>query len=81
MTPNEYAEQISSTVSGSRQSVGYLTNLYVQETYGQIKPGQADLLRARQAWLHLRGLFLRHFVSRLFFWRSDPETEFDDDDW
>ena len=81
MTPNEYAERISSTVSGSRQPVTYLTDLYVQETYGKIAPSQTDVLRARQAWLRLRGLFLRHFVSRLLFWRQQEHREFDDDDW
>ncbi len=81
MTPHEYAEEIAGRVSGSRQPVGYLTNLYVQETYGNVRPSQSDLLRARQAWMRLRGLFLRHFVSRLFFWRSRDETEFDQDDW
>ena len=81
MTPHEYAEEISSTVSGSRQPVNFLTDLYVQETYGKVEPTQTDLLRARQAWLRLRGLFLRHFVTRLFFWRSEEPTEFDDDDW
>lgn len=81
MTPNEYAEEISGKVSGSRQPVAYLTNLYVQETYGGIRPSQSDLLRARQAWMRLRSLFLRHFVSRLLFWRDHDEKEYDDDDW
>lgn len=81
MTPHEYAEHISGTVSGSRQPVTYLTDLFVQETYGKVNPTQAELLRARQAWLRLRSLFLRHFVSRLLFWRSNVETEYDDDEW
>ncbi|MEZ4522853.1 MAG: transglutaminase domain-containing protein [Thermomicrobiales bacterium] len=81
MTPNEYAEQISGRVSGSRQPVTYLTSLYVQETYGNSRPTQTELLRARQAWLRLRGLFLRHFVSRFLFWRSNDQREYDEDDW
>ena len=81
MTPYEYAEHISGRVSGSRQPVTYLTNLFVQETYGRVNPTQAELLRARQAWFRLRSLFLRHFVSRLLFWRSKVETEYDDDEW
>ncbi len=81
MTPNEFAEQIASTVSGSRLPVGYLTDLYVQETYGNSRPSQSELLRARQAWLRLRGVLLRHFFSRLLFWRSKEVTEYDDDEW
>jgi len=80
-TPNEYAEQIAGKISGSRQPVTYLTDLYVRETYGATAPSQSDLLRARQAWLRLRGQLLRHFFSRLLFWRKRDETEFDDDDW
>lgn len=81
MTPHEFAEEISGTVSGSRLPVTYLTDIYVQETYGDISATQAELLRARQAWLRLRSLLLRHFVSRLMFWRKNDEAEYDDDDW
>ena len=81
MTPYEYAEEIAGTVSGSRRPVTFLTDVYVQETYSTEKPTQAELLRARQAWLRLRGLFLRHFVSRLMFWRTHDESEYDDDEW
>lgn len=82
MTPNEYADQVAVTVAGSRQPVNYLTDLYVRESYSPHKSTQADVMRARQAWLRLRGLFLRHFVSRVMFWRQrHDDADYDDEDW
>jgi transglutaminase-like putative cysteine protease len=72
MTPHEYAQTVSKVIPGSRAPATYLADTYVKEM---------DLLRARQAWLRLRGLLLRHAVTRLRPWsrnRTEPE---DDEVW
>lgn len=82
MTPHEYADQVARNIPGSRQPVTYLTDLYVKETYSPRAATQAEVMRARQAWLRLRGVLLRHLVSRLMFWRKPvKEEEYEDEDW
>jgi hypothetical protein len=73
MTANEYAQAISESVPGSRQPVNYLADLYVRETYSPRKASQSDLLRARQAWLRLRGLLLKNVFLRLRPWHRHEE--------
>jgi len=80
MTPNEYAKVVATTVPGSRGPATYLADLYVRETYGSRPPAQVEMLRARQAWLKLRGLLLKHFFSRMRPWKS-PQPEALDSDW
>lgn len=80
MTPHEYATHLSKRISGSRQPVTYLTDLYVRENYSQHETTQSEVLRARQAWIRLRGILLRHGLARLFFWR-DHRREDDSDEW
>ena len=77
MTPNEYAQALARDVPGSRAPATYLTDLYVRETYGRQQPTQMDMLRARQAWLRLRGLLVKYFFVRLRPWsaRVPPETD------
>ena len=81
MTPNEYAQTVGDKVPGSRQPARYLSELYVQETFGNKPPAQAELLRARQAWLRLRGLLLKHFFVRLRPWGKHDTVADDDTDW
>lgn len=82
MTPHEYARSVGEVVPGSRSPANYLTDLYVQETYGNKPPAQTDLLRARQAWLKLRGLLLKHFVLRLRPWGKHESIATDEgEDW
>jgi hypothetical protein len=80
MTPNEYAQALAHDIPGSRGPAGYLTELYVQETYGRRAPTQMELVRARQAWQRLRALFLKYFFTRLRPWRPSPTAD-QDDDW
>lgn len=80
MTPHEYAQAVGREVPGSRAPASYLTDLYVKETYGGRTPSQTEMLRARQAWLRLRAVFLKHFVVRLRPWRTDRPAD-DDRDW
>lgn len=81
MTPHEYARAVGETVPGSRGPAMYLTDLYVQETFGNKAPAQADILRARQAWLRLRGVLFKHVVLRLRPWGRRDVRHDDDGDW
>jgi len=81
MTANEYANAISESVPGSRQPVSYLADLYVRETYSPRAASQSDLLRARQAWLRLRGLLLKNVVLRLRPWRRRADQQPDAEEW
>ncbi len=82
MTPHEYANSIGDTVPGSRAPATFLTDLYVQETYGNKEPAQTDILRARQAWLRLRGTLLKHVVLRMRPWGKHHGASTDDgEDW
>lgn len=81
MTPHEYAQSVGEVVPGSRTPAVFLTDLYVQETYGRRKLAQTDILRARQAWLRLRGTLLKHFFTRLRPWNRPSKTTSDDGDW
>jgi transglutaminase-like putative cysteine protease len=80
MTPNEYASMVATTVPGSRAPATFLADVYVRETYGNRPPAQTEMLRARQAWLKLRGLLLKHFFTRLRPWKSS-QTNDTDRDW
>ena len=81
MTPHEYARAVGKQVPGARAPATVLTDLYVRETYGGQPPSQMDLLRARQAWLRLRGLLVKYFFSRLKPWRSQPREDDDSGEW
>jgi transglutaminase-like putative cysteine protease len=81
MTPTEYAQELGRAIPGSRGPAVYLADLYVRETYGQRPPAQADMLRARQAWMRLRGLLFKHFFARLRPWHKTRATTADDDIW
>lgn len=82
MTPHEYARSVGDTVPGSRAPASFLTELYVQETYGNKPPAQSEILRARQAWLRLRGVLLKHFVLRFRPWgKKSPAVTDDGEDW
>lgn len=81
MTPHEYARRVGEHVPDSRVPATYLTDLYVQETYGNRAPAQAEILRARQAWFRLRGVLLKHFFSRLKPWSRHDNNERDEGDW
>jgi transglutaminase-like putative cysteine protease len=81
MTPHEYAQDIARTVPGSRGPVTYLADVYVRERYGNRPPAQMEMLRARQAWLRLRGLLVKHLILRLRPWRSGPVEDADEGDW
>jgi transglutaminase-like putative cysteine protease len=81
MTPHEYARSVGDVVPGSRAPATYLTDLYVQETYGNRPPAQAELMRARQAWLRLRGVLFKHLVMRLRPWGGKQSSTQDMDDW
>jgi transglutaminase-like putative cysteine protease len=80
MTANEYAQAIGDSVPGSRQPVRYLTDLYVSETYSPRTATQSELLRARQAWMRLRSLFLKNVFLRLRPW-GKHEDEQDTEEW
>ena len=80
MTPHEYARAMAREVPGSRAPATYLADLYVRETYGQRPIAQSEMLRARQAWMRLRGLLMKHFFSRLRPWRPSRVEE-DDASW
>jgi transglutaminase-like putative cysteine protease len=80
MTPNEYARVIATTVPGSRGPATYLADVYVRETYGNRPPAQMETLRARQAWLKLRGLLVKHFFVRIRPGRS-IDADQGDSDW
>lgn len=62
MTPNEYATMIANRVPGSEADVRYLADLYVRERYSRQPVTERELWKARQSWLRLRILFLRHLV-------------------
>ncbi len=81
MTPHEYANAVNDKVPGVRQPVNYLTDIYVQETYSEKPVSQAQLLRARQAWNRLRGLFLKYFFVRLKPWGKRKVDDDGSDDW
>lgn len=80
MTPHEYARALAKEVPGSRAPASFLADLYVRETYGQRPIAQSEMLRARQAWLRLRALLMKHFFSRLRPWRGTWAPE-DDGTW
>jgi hypothetical protein len=80
MTPHEYAQALARDIPGSRGPASYLTDVYVQETYGKRGPTQMELVRARQAWQRLRGLFLKYFFTRLRPWKPSPIDD-QEDDW
>jgi transglutaminase-like putative cysteine protease len=81
MTPTEYADLLGRSVPGSRLPAKFLADVYVRETYGNRPPVQADMLRARQAWLQLRGLLLKHFFQRLRPWKGSAPPDDDTGDW
>ncbi len=81
MTPHEYAGTVSKAVPGSRGPALFLTDLYVQETYGRRKLAQSEILRARQAWLRLRGVLFKHFFVRLRPWGRRSPAGSDENDW
>jgi transglutaminase-like putative cysteine protease len=81
MTPNEYAQALARDVPGSRAPASFLTDLYVRETYGKQQPTQMDMLRARQAWLRLRGLLVKYFFARLRPWSPHAPRETDNGEW
>jgi transglutaminase-like putative cysteine protease len=81
MTPNEYANSVGEVVPGSRGPAVFLTDLYVQETYGQRKLAQSELMRARQAWLRLRGVLFKHFFVRLRPWGRHATAAREESDW
>lgn len=83
MTPREYARALGRDVPGSRAPATVLADLYERETYGKQTPTRMDLVRARQAWLRLRGLLVKYFFARLRPWspqRSRPRPA-DDEGW
>ncbi len=62
MTPYEYATMIAEHVPDSEADVRYLADLYVRERYGRQPVTETELWKARQSWLRLRILFLRHLI-------------------
>jgi transglutaminase-like putative cysteine protease len=81
MTPQEYAQELGRAIPGSRGPAYFLANLYVRETYGNRPPAQSDMLRARQAWLRLRGLLFRHFFARLRPWHKNRTVTAEEESW
>ncbi|CAN5129223.1 hypothetical protein BH23CHL1_BH23CHL1_09050 [soil metagenome] len=81
MTPYEYANSVGEAVPGSRAPAVFLSDLFVQETYGRRKLAQSELLRARQAWLRLRGVLFKHFFARLRPWGRRSTAGRDENDW
>jgi transglutaminase-like putative cysteine protease len=79
MTPREYADKLAKSVPGSKHSARYLTDLYVRETYSKQPINRLEVARAKQAWLDLRGLLLRHLFGRLKPWRGRRREQ--DDRW
>lgn len=76
MTPYEYANMIANRIPGSEADVRYLADLYVRERYGRQPVTERELWKARQSWLRLRVLFLRHlFWDR---WRRPERPKRDD---
>lgn len=62
MTPYEYATMIAKRIPGSEPDVRFLADLYVRERYGRQPATESELGKARQSWLHLRELFIRHLL-------------------
>jgi hypothetical protein len=80
MTPHEYASVLAKDVPGSRAPATYLADLYVRETYSKRAIAQSEMLRARQAWLRLRGLLVKRFFTHLRPW-GDNAPESDEERW